>query len=196
MKRSAWLSICGLTLLIGTVASADPRLNRDRVILDAKGNVRSFYGVPVNLTRAGLKRLPFHVAKRIERPEDTPLAVYTIAAQEGVRLEVTFEHDGTLYGADTESPNAHGPKGLGVGSTLAELKAAWPKGVLLFGFEDGYFVTYVSGTNVLFRFKPADMPFGAFDHNRPRDFPVPDTIKVQSISVYPKPNPVPDKPAQ
>jgi len=191
MMRSVWWLVGSLALLANAAAHADVRQAQNRVILDTDGNVRTFYGVPVKLTRSGLKRLHFRVTKKIERYEDSPVAVYTIAAQEGVLIEATFERDGRLYGADTDSPNARGPKGLGIGSTLAELKAAWPKGVLLFGFEDGYFVTFVSGTNVLFRFNPADMPKGAFDHNRPRDFPVPDTIRVQSMSVYSKPNPIP-----
>jgi len=122
--------------------------------------------------------------------EGGPYKVYTIATREGVRVELQFEGDGGLYGADTESTNAVAQKGIGVGSTLAEVKRAWPNGEFMFGFADGRYVTFVTGTNVLFRFNPDDLPPGAFDAERPWDFPVPHTIKVKTISVYPTPNPV------
>jgi hypothetical protein len=191
MNRRVCWSICGLVLLIATPASITAKPSHNPVVLDAKGNVRSFYGIPVTLTRAGLKRLPYRIKVRDEPGgEGGPYRLYVITAQGGVRVEVTFEDDGKLYGADIQTPRAIALKGLGVGSTLADLKAAWPDGDFMFGFEDGYFVTFVTGTNVIFRFNPDDMPPGAFRHDRPKDFPVPETIKVQTIFLYPKPIPL------
>ncbi|HEX6741262.1 MAG TPA: hypothetical protein VF079_05645 [Sphingomicrobium sp.] len=191
MKRRALWSIGSLALVMNIVAQADARQAPDRVILDADGNVRTFYGVPVNLTRAGLKRLPFRVKRGHKSSEGIEYAIYKISAPKGVQVEVTFEDGGKLSEAETESPNATAQKGIGVGSTLAEVKAAWPHGMFMYGFADGRYVTFVTGTNVLLRFDPDDMPLGSFDHETPEDFPVPDTIRVQRISIYPKPNPVP-----
>ena len=191
MKRTAFWPIWALTLVIAASTTAAAIPSSSPIALDANGNVRSFYGVPITLTRSDLKRLHFPIEMRVEPGgEGDPYRVYTITAQEKIRVEVTFTDDGALFGANTESPNAVGPKGIGVGSTLSDVKAAWPNGEFLFGFEDGYFVTYVTGTNMLLRFDPKDMPPGAFNHDRPSDFPVPDRIKVQTISFYPRPIPV------
>ena len=148
-------------------------------------------GVPLTLTRSGLKRLPFRVKEGHYFAEGNRYTNFTITAQAGVRVAVTFADDGKLYSAETTSPNAVALKDISVGSTLASVRKAWPAGMFIYGFEDAYFATYVTGTNVLLRFNPDDLPPGAFAHGRPHDFPVPDTIKVQKISLYPKPNPVP-----
>ena len=182
---------CNLIILALPSTHAQAKPTRLAVILDTKGNVQSFYGVPVKLTLSGLKRLPFPVKKGFHFGEGDRHTHYTITALEGVRVVVQFANDGKLYGVDTASPNAVALKGIGIGSTLAKVSKAWPAGRLLYGFEDGYFATYVTGTNVLLRFNPDELPKGAFDHERPIDFPVPDTIKVQKISVYPESNPVP-----
>jgi hypothetical protein len=190
MKRDIVWLISSLALLFLAPATAQAGPDRSPVVLDSNGNVRSFYGVPVTLTRSDLKRLPFRVKARDEPGgEGGPYRVYVITAQEGVRVEVTFDRDGKLYNAWTESPNAVGPKGVRIGSTLADAKAAWPNGDSLFYFEDGYVATYRTRSNVSFMFDPKDLPRGTFDHDAPWDFPIPDTIKVKTIAVFPKPAP-------
>ena len=184
-------SISVLSVLAFAPTCTHARPARAAVVLDPNGSVRSFYGVPVSLTRSGLKRLPFRVKKGQYSGEGKIYTNYTISAVNGVRVVVEFNDDGTLYEAESASPNAVGSKGVGVGSTLGDVRKAWPGGTLLYGSADGEYVTYITGTNVLLRFNPHDMPPGAFNRERPYDFPVPDTIKVQKISVYPKPNPMP-----
>ena len=190
MKRSVLWSIGSLTLLMSAVAHTDARRAPNRVILDAHGNVSSFYGVPVKLTRSGLKHLPFRVKRGHKSSEGIEYTTHTITAQNGVRVEVTFDDDGRLYAADTRSPNAVGPKGIGVGSTLAEVEQAWPEGAFIFGSAEGEYVTFVTGTNLLFRFDPREMPPGAFNPGRPANFPVPGNIKIQTISLFRSPIPV------
>ena len=183
MKRSAYWAICALASLVAVPASAEPPASK-WVKLDANGHVRSFYGVPITLTRAGLKRLPYRVKRGHKSSEGIDYTTYTVTAQKGVQVEVTFDDDGRLYGADTRSPNALGPKGIGVGSTLAEVEQAWPDGAFGFGFAEGEYVTYSTGTNLLFRFDPNDMPPGAFNPGRPSNFPIPDGIKVRTLSLF------------
>ena len=184
--------IAAVAITLGSPLSAVPPPSH--VIVDSAKNVASFYGIPAKLTISGLSQLRFPVKTRFEAGEDDPYPVYAITAEDGVEVEVTFDDDGKLYGADTASSNAVGPNGIGVGSSLSAVKAAWPNGVLLFDNEDGAFATYVTGTNILFRFDPRDLPSGAFDRDRPKDFEVPNDIKVQRISIYPRAHPVPEKP--
>ena len=193
MKRSALWCICGLTLLVVPSVSASAAPNR--VILDPEGNVRSFYGIPITLTRARLKRLPYRVRKEYYYAEGDRYAQYRITAQDKVDVLVTFERNGKFASAWTESPKAVGFKGMSVGSTLDDLKAAWPDGDFSFYWEDGYVVTFRTPANVSFMFDPKDMPPGAFDHDRPSDFPVPGTIKVKTIAIFPHARPPLKKPA-
>ncbi|MEO5774940.1 MAG: hypothetical protein ABIQ32_12605 [Sphingomicrobium sp.] len=192
MKQAVSKRVGRFAFLATFLLCAQPGFAREPLELDAKGNVLSFYGVTVNLTRSGLKRLPYRVTA-VHHPEGEGDAYtsYKIRADGGVVVEVTFDDDGKLYSGHTKSANALGPRGIGVGSTLAQVKAAWPTGTLLYGFEDGAFVTYSTAANVLFRFDPKDMPPGAFDHDRPSDFPVPQDIKVGEISIYPRAFPPP-----
>ena len=188
MNRLSARVIGVLVCLIAVPSTGHVSPARNPVVLDSHGNVRSFYGVPVNLTRAGLKRLPFRVKIRDEPGgEGGPYRVYVVTAQNGVKVEVQFDDDGTLYGANTRSQNAVGPRGVGVGSALAQVRAAWPEGMFMFGSAEGEYVTYATGTNLLFRFNPADMPPGAFRPGRPANFPVPDNIRVQTISLFRSP---------
>ena len=156
-----------------------------RVVFDSNQDVQRFYGIPIDLTLADLKRLRFPTKVRYERGEDSQYSVYRVSAHDGVHIELTFDSDGKLSRADTKSSKAIGPKGIRVGSLLSEVRSAWPNGKLLYGNEDGAFVTFVTGTNVLYLFDPNEMPPQAFDpdYRTSRNIDVPD-IKVKEIRLY------------
>jgi hypothetical protein len=182
-----------IALLPMLSAASTPRAGADGAsVFDAHHNVSQFYGVPLDVMLEGLRRLP--VRSRIghasvEGDRDT---VVTVDAATGVQLKITFDDDGKLYQIETSSPNAVGAKGIGVGSPLSAVKAAWPSGRLLYGWEDGAFATFVTGTNVLLRFNPDDLPAQAFDKDwcKSRATEIPE-IKVQTISVFTTPSLVP-----
>lgn len=193
LRSVFWLS-SSMQYLIGAaaIALASPTEAAPApapVVVDSQGNVARFYGIPIDVTRASLERLHLPVTTRYESAAEArdgdPSPIYTVTAANGIEVELIFEQDGKLYEARTRSPNALGPKQVGVGSTLANVKSAWPAGEFFFGFADGAYVTYATGTNVILRFNPDDMPPGAFNHDRPWDFPVPDGIKVRSMSISP-----------
>lgn len=162
-------------------------------MLDAKGDVARFYGVPMNLTPTGLKRLPFRYRIRHYSSEGDTYAFYTIRAQGGVEVEVQFDR-GRLSTAKTSSPNAIGPKGVGVGSPLSAVKAAWPEGRLRYGVQENRpYVSFSAAEpgfmpNVMYYFDPKDMPPAAFDaayRNTPVIIEVPENIRVKTIGIFP-----------
>lgn len=160
------------------------------IAVDAEGNVRTFHGVPMTLTKDGLKDLPFAVKEVQTQSEGIDDTEYAITTRGNVVVQVSFDDDGKLHGAKSDSPHARDAHGVGVGSTLAEVKAAWPTGSFIYGMVHGGYATFITGSNILYRFDPDDMPKGAFDLETPSDFPVPETIRVGSMSVYPEPLPV------
>ncbi len=152
------------------------------VVVDAKGNVARFYGVPINLTISGLKRLPYRVKMGHGYAEGDRFATASINADDGVQVKVSFGPDRKLYGAGTVSPNAIGPKGISVGSLLSDVRSAWPAGKLIYGVEENQaIVTFITGTNVMYSFDPKDMPPATF-LNRGSVKVIPN-IRVQSIRI-------------
>lgn len=192
MRKLGSLTLIALLPMLS--AASEPQTKADaQTVFDAHHNVSKFYGVPVDLTVKGLRRLPLRSRVGHESFEDDRYTVATVDAANGVQLKIVFGDDGKLYEARTSSANAVGAKGIGVGSSLSAVKAAWPSGKLLYGWEDGAFATFVTGTNVLLRFNPNDLPAQAFDRDwcKSRATEIPE-IKVQTISVFKTPNPVPE----
>jgi len=150
MKGTVLRTILTLALLGSALTIAGAKSGLPWVKLDANGNIRSFYGIPVTITRGGLKRLGFRTRVGYE--------IYTVAARNHVEVQLTFDRRGRFYRAETTSKNAVGPRGIRVGSRLSEVRAAWPSGRFSYGCEDGFHVTYTTGTNVLFDFDARDMP--------------------------------------
>jgi hypothetical protein len=166
--------MCGVTSLLSAAPGIEARDAPNWVTLDAKGNVRSFYGVPVSLTRSGLKRLGFKTSREY--------GDYKLMARDKVEIYVTFDRRGNFYRATTMSKNAVGPRGIRVGSRRSEVTAAFPKGRFGYGCEDGFNAVSTTGTNVLFDYDTKDMPPRALQCEQLPDSEVPD-LKVKAIRI-------------
>lgn len=166
---------------------------RNSVVFASNYNLRSFYGIPTNLTVSDLKRLPYRVKVRRQSAAEggDSYTAANITAKDGVEVDVHFDSKGKLYEIDTESPKAVDPKGIKIGSLLSAVRRAYPNGRLIFGYEENIaFVTFNTGTNVAFSFDPKDMPRELiFDHRK--DIEIPD-ITVRGIHITAKAFPVSD----
>ena len=133
MTRSLSLLALSLAACVAAPNSGTPSsaVLRSPVQVASNGDVESFYGVPTSLTVSGLKRLPYHVVTGQEMGEGELETFYMITGINGVEVKVAFSDNGKFYLAQSESSNAVGPRGVGVGSSLFQVKAAWPTGKLL-----------------------------------------------------------------
>jgi len=146
------------------------------VTLGPDGNVTRFYGIPINLTVKGLKRLPYRmkVHRWFSEEAGEHYTSAKITAEDGVVVEVAFDSKGKLYEIDTWSPKAVDPKGIRTGTLLSDVRAAWPKGKLTYGYSihGGAFVVFSTGSNVSFSFDYKDMPRELYyDHRKDIDIP-------------------------
>ncbi len=180
--------------LTASATPTRPMPTKSPVIVDAKGDVVRFYGVPMNLKPSDLKRYRYKVGHGSS--EGIPYTFYTLQAEEGVKVKVQF-HKGKLSSVTTSSPNAIGPRGVGVGSALSAVKAAWPEGSVSYGIiENESYVTFEAAEpgfmpNVDYYFDPKDMPPHAFDHFYDYAKPfvrveVPEKIRVKTIGIFPR----------
>jgi hypothetical protein len=173
-------------------ADVDGGNAKQNVTLDTKGDIVRFYGVPMNLTPAGLKRVPYRYKVGHYSAEGDTYTFYTIRAQDGIDVKVQFDK-GKLISASTSSPKAIGPKGVAVGSLLSAVKAAWPKGHLHYGIEENEaYVSYQTeepgfSSNVMYYFDPKNMPPKAFDrdYHTSQSIDVPN-IAVKTIGIFPR----------
>jgi len=162
------------------VAPVHTTRTEPHIAFDANGNVARFYGVPINLTIPGLKRLPYRVKMGHIVKEGDRYITAQIQIKDGIVVDAEFVR-GRVYRLGTASPNAVGPRGIRVGSRLSDVRAAWPAGKLIYGIgEKNLYVTFLTGANILYNFDPKDMPRDAFDDVPPKDVKIPD-LKVQYI---------------
>jgi len=174
----------GLASLIVAPSLASPGR---RIEFDKKCNVTSFYSVPIDLTIGGLKRLPYRVHLDHVTKEGDRYTTARIRAKDGVDINVEFVR-ARLYRAETSSRNAVAPRGVKIGSSLADVKKAWPNGKLIYGIgERRFYVTYLTGTNVLFDFDPEEMPATVFNGATIKETEIPNirvrNIRIENISV-------------
>ena len=177
-----YLIVAAVFGLIAPLTAAPPT---SHVILASNGNVTRFYGIPVNLTVKGLKRLPYKmkVNRWFSEEAGEHYTSAEITAEDGIEVELGFDSKGKLWAMATRSPTAVDPKGLRVGSLLSDVRAAWPKGKLTYGWSThgGAFVVFSTGSNIAFFFDYKDMPRELYYDHR-KDIEVPN-MPVQGISI-------------
>ena len=157
------------------------------LVIDRNGAVREYYGVPLNLT---VKQLPkLHLKYRINwliGDEEISYRMATIVARKGVKIKASFDSCGHLERFETSTPGALGLRGLGVGSTLAQLKKAFPSQRPSWGVttHEQYSAIFGTGTHLTYHFSPFDLPKEAWSHD-PKQYELAPSIKVTKIKIEP-----------
>jgi hypothetical protein len=184
-------ALIGLAVLVSALPAAPATAlpKKPDIVVDDKGVVREYYGVPLDLTLKQLPKLPFKYKLREEHgDEDSIHPVAVIVARNGVKLKATFSNCGHLWRFETPTPGAIGERGLRVGSTLADLKKAYPDGRAVWGMTPHG--EYHSGfatrgtTRIGYGFTPLDLPKEAWSNDWQR-YELPPSIKVTRIVIEP-----------
>jgi hypothetical protein len=185
MLRLAFISLAVLaSVLPATQAVALPKT--PDIVIDDKGVVREYYGVPLDLTLKQLPRLRFKYRLREEvGDEEITHTTATIIARKGVKVTAWFSSSGRLYRFETSTPGALGERGLKVGSTLADLKKVFPDRRPYWGRtpHDEYHAGF-GGIRFGYGFSPFDLPKEAWSHD-PKQYELDPSIKVTKIAIEP-----------
>ena len=153
-------------------------------VVEEKGVVREFYGVPLDLTIHALEDSKIKFSPGWGTAEGTYYPKAIIHAPGGIELVAAFSDEGDLYMLETSSPGAIGPRQISVGSSLAEVKRAWPEGRFVWGSEDGRYATFDTGARVYYQFSPDALPSRAWDIPS-KPVVIDPNIKVVTIRVAP-----------
>jgi len=79
-----------------------------------------------------------------------------------VDADIFFDEDNKVYSITTKSPTIKDEYGLGVGSTLEELKHNYPLNYLGIGIEHGRGATFITPGYLIFELEPVAFPEGCF----------------------------------
>ncbi|RNF86352.1 hypothetical protein EER27_02735 [Lysobacter psychrotolerans] len=113
-------------------------------------SVGSLKGIYVGMSESELSSLRYSESRGVANFEGEEFVTVNVALDGRVSLDCVLNEDGSVYRFSTVSPLVRDEKGLGVGTALYELKAAYPEGKFLVGDEDGRFASFVNGSRVIF----------------------------------------------
>ena len=186
MKR---IALIGLAIMASVLSSSQAiaRVKTANVVIDGNGVVREYYGVPLDLTIKKLAKLRFKYNLSQEPGDEASVdTVAVIVARTGIRVKATFSDCGHLWRFETKTRGALGLQSLGVGSTLGELKRAFPSRRPYWGAtpHGQYYATFGTDTRLTYHFSPFDLPKEAWSRD-PKQYELPSSIKVTKITIEP-----------
>ncbi len=109
----------------------------------------AFGRVEAGMSEAKLSSLGLPMKWGEQEQEGATYKVVTVTAPGDITIECVLS-DQIVYRCSSESAGLHDPAGVGVGSSLGELKRAYPHGHLLVTHENGRNANFILGGKMMF----------------------------------------------
>ena len=127
------------------------------------------------------------ITERSVMLEGEEYVVLDVSLREGSGVECWLD-DGRIERLRTAAEGIKDEKGVGVGSTLAALRSAYPSGRLVTGEEDGrHYANFVDRSKVVFEMDTDTLPQACFD-NDSAGCDARQDLRVRSVVVYSGPS--------
>ncbi len=148
------------------------------VINSDRGSVA---GIEIGMSEDELRQAGWPYEKRTEIQEGDEYKIYDIRFAGDAWVECTLNLENVLARIESKSSEVRDRNGLGAGSTLRELRQGYPLGRLIKGIAEGRYVSFVTGTRLIFRFDPKNLEEACFDYRQ--ECVIDEGMVVQSITI-------------
>ncbi|MFL9582642.1 hypothetical protein [Stenotrophomonas sp. AB1(2024)] len=147
----------------------------------------SLGGLRTGMTKDQLFATGHPLIERSVMQEGDEYVVMDVSLPGGLVVECWFD-DGRIERLRTIAEEFEDEKGIGVGSTLAALKAAYPDGRLVTGSEDGkHYANFVNRSKVVFEMDMAALPQACF-HDESTGCDARPDLRVHGVVVHSGPS--------
>lgn len=147
----------------------------------------SLAGLRIGMTKGQLFAAGNSIIDRSVMQEGDEYIVMDVSLPGGLAVECWFDQ-GRIERLRTISKGLVDEKGIGVGSTLAALKAAYPDGRLVTGNEDGRrYANFVNRSRVVFEMDMAGLPQECFN-DESAECEVHQDLRVHGVVVHSGPS--------
>lgn len=179
--------LCSIALLTGGCNASETTLSGDIPTRDASGNyeinsqIGRVAGIVVGMREDEIATSGLPFDKKTEILEGDAYTVYRINLDSKTVLICTLGTDGEIARIESSSNRVRDNYGLGVGSSLSELRNSYASGRLIKGTAEGRFANFVTGTKLIFYFNPGDLNPACYEGSG--DCDVDESITVESIAI-------------
>ena len=157
-RKTKWIA-ASLAILLSQCIQASPSKGGgeqlDSVLIHSSTD--SLAGLSPGMDVSEVIALGYPTARRIVEEEGDEYEVLEVSISDAVRIDCHLTKDRKVHNLSTVSRELRDEHGLGVGSSVRELKAAYPNGHLFVTDESGIHAKFITGGHLLFTFDPADI---------------------------------------